>query len=121
MEEDKRALEKEKARIPNQSDIDEKMKNLHKDCEELRRQIAQKNSEITDHTILLTDKRKKFGVTTRQHEELTHTLDGLEVGFVPKGKRPNRLLCCFQTEYMQVTLRPAELLKQTDNLGLQRE
>ena len=62
------------------------MKNLHKDCEELRRQIAQKNSEITDHTILLTDKRKKFGVTTRQHEELTHTLEGLEVDFVPHGR-----------------------------------
>jgi hypothetical protein len=92
LEEDKRALEKEKARIPNQSDIDEKMKNLHKDCEELRRQIAQKNSEITDHTILLTDKRKKFGVTTRQHEELTHTQDGLEVALMEQWRSLTR---CF--------------------------
>ncbi len=79
MEEDKSALEKEKARIPNQSDFDDKVKSLRKECDELRRQIGQKNSEINDQTILLTDKRKKFGVTTKQYEELTHTIDTLEV------------------------------------------
>jgi len=103
LEEDKRSLEKEKARIPNQNDFEEKMKNLQKECEELRRQIAQKTSEITDHTILLTDKRKKFGITTKQHEELVHTIDTLEA------------------EYFQTTLRPGDLLKQTDNLNLQRD
>ncbi len=79
MEEDKRSLEKEKARIPNQHDIDEKAKALRKECDELRRQIGQKKSEINDQSILLTDKRKKFGVTTKQYEELTHTTDTLEV------------------------------------------
>jgi hypothetical protein len=79
LEEDKRALEKEKARIPNQHDIDEKAKNLRKDCDELRRQIGQKNSEITDQALVLTDKRKKFGVTTKQFEELSHNVDTLEV------------------------------------------
>ncbi len=79
MEEDKSALEKEKARIPNQNDFDEKAKTLRKECEELRRQIAQKKSEISDQSILLTDKRKKFGVTTKQYEELAHTIDTLEV------------------------------------------
>ena len=79
LEEDKRVLEKEKARIPNQNDIEEKMKNFRKECDEFRRQIAQKHSEITDHSILLTDKRKKFGVTSKQYEELTHTIENLEV------------------------------------------
>lgn len=79
MEEDKRALEKEKARIPNQHDIDEKVKNLRKECDEIRRQIGQKKSEINDQTILLTDRRKKFTVTSKQYEELTHIVDRLEV------------------------------------------
>lgn len=79
MEEDKRSLEKEKARIPNQQDLDDKMKALRKECEEIRRQIAQKKSEITDQTILLNDKKKKFSVTTKQHEELTHTIETFEV------------------------------------------
>jgi hypothetical protein len=79
LEEDKLALEKEKARIPNQHDFDEKLKTLRKECDELRRQIGQKQSEITDQTILLADKRKKFGVTAKQYEELTHTVDTLEV------------------------------------------
>ena len=53
MEEDKRSLEKEKARIPNQHDFDEKVKSLRKECDELRRQIAQKKSEINDQTICI--------------------------------------------------------------------
>ncbi len=79
MEEDKRSLEKEKARIPNQHDFDEKVKSLRKECDELRRQIGQKTSEINDQTFVLTDKRKKFGITTKQYEELTHTVDALDV------------------------------------------
>jgi hypothetical protein len=79
LEEDKAALEKEKARIPNQNDFDEKAKSVRKECDELRRQIAQKKSEINDQTILLADKRKKFGITTKQHEELMHTVDALDV------------------------------------------
>ncbi len=79
MEEDKRSLEKEKARIPNQHDIDEKVKALRKECEELRRQITQKKSEINDQTILLADKRKKIGVTTKQYEELAYTIETLDV------------------------------------------
>ena len=55
------------------------MKNLQKECDELRRQIAQKKSEITDQTLLITEKKKKYSVTMKQHEELTHTQDGLEV------------------------------------------
>ena len=87
MEEDKLALEKEKARIPNQHDFDEKVKTLRKECDELRRQIAQKKSEINDQSLLLIDKRKKFGVTTKQYEELIHTNDALEVN--------DRLYCIF--------------------------
>jgi len=79
LEEDKRSLEKEKARIPNQHDFDEKLKNLRKECDELRRQIGQKKSEINDQTFVLADKRKKFGVTTKQYEELTHIVDELDV------------------------------------------
>jgi chromosome segregation ATPase len=79
LEEDKRALEKEKARIPNQHDIDEKMKNLRNECDELRRQIAQKSAEINDHTVLLHDKRKRFGTTTKQYDELTHHIGELDV------------------------------------------
>jgi hypothetical protein len=79
LEEDKRALEKEKARIPNQHDIDDRLKTLRKECDEIRRQIGQKKSEINDQAILLTDKRKKFTVTAKQYEELTHTIDSLEV------------------------------------------
>lgn len=79
MEEDKQALEKEKARIPNQHDIDEKVKNLRKECDELRRQIGQKKSEIADQDISLAEKRKKFSITTKQHEELKHAIDELEV------------------------------------------
>jgi peptidoglycan hydrolase CwlO-like protein len=79
LEEDKRSLEKEKARIPNQHDIDEKVKALRKECEELRRQITQKKSEINDQTILLADKRKKIGVTTKQYEELAYTIETLDV------------------------------------------
>ncbi len=79
MEEDKRALEKEKARIPNQHDIDDKLKALRKECDDIRRQIAQKKSEINDQNILLGDRKKKFTVTTKQHEELVHTLDTFEV------------------------------------------
>jgi len=79
LEEDKRSLEKEKARIPNQHDIDEKVKALRKECEELRRQITQKKSEINDQTILLGDKRKKIGVTTKQYEELAYTIETLDV------------------------------------------
>jgi len=79
LEEDKRSLEKEKARIPNQHDFDEKLKNLRKECDELRRQIGQKKSEINDQTFVLADKRKKFGVTIKQYEELTHIVDELDV------------------------------------------
>lgn len=79
MEEDKIALEKEKARIPNQHDYDDKAKALRKECEELRRQIGQKKSEINDQTILLGDKRKKFTITSKQFEELMHTIETLEV------------------------------------------
>ncbi|CAF0934827.1 unnamed protein product, partial [Rotaria sordida] len=103
LEEDKRALEKEKARIPNQHDIDEKLKNLRKECDELKRQIGQKKSEINDQNILLGDKRKRFTITTKQYDELKHTIETLE------------------SEYIQVTLRPAELIKQTDSLSLQRD
>lgn len=79
LEEDKLALEKEKARIPNQQDYDEKAKALRKECEELRRQIGQKKSEINDQSLLLGDKRKKFTITSKQYEELLHTIDTLEV------------------------------------------
>ncbi|CAF1403142.1 unnamed protein product [Rotaria magnacalcarata] len=103
LEEDKRALEKEKARIPNQHDIDEKVKNLRKECDELKRQIAQKKSEITDQNLLLGDKRKKYTTTTKQFDELTHSIENLEA------------------EYLQSKLKPAELLKQTDSLSLQRD
>lgn len=82
MEEDKRALEKEKARIPNQHDIDEKLKNLRKECEELRKQISQKKSEINDQNISLAEKRKKYTIAARQHDELKHTIESLEVCFL---------------------------------------
>jgi chromosome segregation ATPase len=79
LEEDKRALEKEKARIPNQHDVDDKLKNLRKECDDLKRQIGQKKSEINDQNILLGDRKKKFTITAKQHEELVHSVDTLEV------------------------------------------
>ncbi|CAF3838730.1 unnamed protein product [Adineta steineri] len=103
LEEDKRSLENEKARIPNQHEIDEKMKSLRQECDDLRRQIAQKKSEIKDQNVLLGDKRKKFGNTTKQHEELMNTIQILEA------------------EHLQVTRRPGELLKIIDGLNLQRD
>ena len=81
MEEDKLALEKEKARIPNQHDTNEKLKNIRKECDELRKQIGQKKWEINDQTILLTDKTKKISVTAKQHEEISHTIEEFEVDF----------------------------------------
>ena len=70
--------------------------------------------------FVLTDKRKKFGITTKQYEELTHTIDTFDVKI--------HLFCFlilidfyFKSEYLQITLRPAELLKQTDNFSLQKE
>lgn len=79
MEEDKRSLENEKARIPNQHEIDEKVKALRQECDDLRRQIAQKKSEIKDQNLSLTDKKKKINMTTKQHEELQQTIETLEV------------------------------------------
>ena len=80
MEEDKRALENEKARIPNQHDADDKIKSLQKECDELRRQIAQKNAEISDHDYLLNDRRKKAVASNKQLDDLTHSKEALEVG-----------------------------------------
>jgi len=121
LEEDKRSLEKEKARIPNQQDLDDKMKAVQKECEEIRRQIAQKKSEITDQTLLLNDKKKKLNVTAKQYEELTHTSDGFEVKYEKQEIIFLIFLFRVKSEYLQVTLRPAELLKQADTLSLQKE
>ncbi|UJR26651.1 hypothetical protein I4U23_007968 [Adineta vaga] len=103
LEEDKRSLENEKARIPNQHEIDEKVKNLRQECDDLRRQIAQKKSEIKDQNLSLVDKRKKFSITTKQYEEIQQTVEILE------------------TDHLQVTRRPGELVKQTDCLSLQKD
>jgi len=79
LEEDKRSLENEKARIPNQQVIDDKVKSLRQECEDLKRQIIQKKSEVKDQTVLIADKRKKINATIKQHEELRQTIDILEV------------------------------------------
>jgi chromosome segregation ATPase len=84
LEEDKRSLENEKARIPNRHEIDEKAKSLRHECDDLRRQIAQKKAEIKDQNMSLADKRKKFGLATKNYEELMVTIDTLEV-----------IVCCF--------------------------
>lgn len=63
------------------------MKNIRKECDEIRRQIGQKKSEINDQSILLTDRRKKFTITAKQHEELTHTIDTFEVRRKRKKKQ----------------------------------
>ncbi|CAF1674240.1 unnamed protein product, partial [Adineta ricciae] len=78
LEEDKRSLENEKARIPNQHEIDEKVKALRQECDDLRRQIAQKKSEIKDQNVSLADKKKKINIATKQHEELQQTIETLE-------------------------------------------
>jgi predicted nucleic acid-binding Zn-ribbon protein len=79
LEEDKRSLENEKARIPNQQEIDDKVKALRQECEDLKRQIIQKKSEVKDQTVLIADKRKKINATIKQHEEFRQTIDTLEV------------------------------------------
>ncbi|CAF0766109.1 unnamed protein product [Adineta ricciae] len=103
LEEDKRSLENEKARIPNQHEIDEKVKALRQECDDLRRQIAQKKSEIKDQNVSLADKKKKINIATKQHEELQQTIETLE------------------TDHLQVTSRPGELLKQIDGFILQKD
>ncbi|XP_041349849.1 coiled-coil domain-containing protein 146-like [Gigantopelta aegis] len=100
--EEKKLVEKEYARMPNQSKIEKEVRELHASCEEMKKEIAQRQNEAKNLREDLDGSLRQVTIENKEYEALTSSIEQLK------------------NELSQLNIIPGQIAKEADKIARKR-
>lgn len=106
--EEKKLMEREYARMPKQGEMEKKIKELQQACEEMRKEIGQRQLEGKTLKEDLETSARQVAMDRKEYEKLTEKMESLKGDLVQVNAKPNQIA----KETDRLSRKKRELLEQ---------